>query len=81
MAWLPEWIRKNERVITAEEVKKLSEGKRVKLIGSDIHGEMQWIEGYVSKKGRMVQYYDSTQGGVREKLVRDYHGKAWVIEK
>ena len=39
MAFLMEWIRPDEKVLTAKEVKKLPVGTKVIIIGADRHGE------------------------------------------
>lgn len=81
MPVLKEWIKPHERELTDDELKRVPDGKRVKLISADKYGEMQWIEGFVVSRGRekAMQYY--ADGGVREMAIRPQRGKIWVVER
>ena len=52
MAFMMEWIRPEETVLTAKDVKKLPVGAKVRLHGEDRHGEHCWYDCTVVQSGK-----------------------------
>jgi hypothetical protein len=64
MAFMMEWIRPDEKVLTAAEVKKLPVGTKVTIVGADRRGECYRREctvaqSYKTKVLRWITLYES----------------------
>ena len=82
MAFMMEWIRPDEELMTAKEVKRLPAGTKVTVIGSDRRGQCCRGEYHVTPSGKSKVLTTMDWQGNREVLmIRDYPGKRYVREK
>ena len=80
MAFLMEWIRPDEKVLTAAEVKKLPVGTKVIIIGADRHGECCRRECTVSQsyKTKVLSWSNIYDHGFLP--IRDNPSKLFVLK-
>lgn len=81
MAFLMEWIRPDEKLLTAKEVKKLPVGTKVIVIGADRRGECTRQEctvsqSYKSKVLRSSSFFDYE---TKFMSIRDNPNKRYVL--
>lgn len=77
MAFMMEWIRPDEKVLTAAEVKKLPVGTKVIVIGADRRGECTRQEctvapSYKTKVLSWMNFYGSGTYPIRDKPNKRY---------
>jgi len=84
MAFVEEWIRRNqERVLTADQVKRLELGTRVTVISADRYGECQREEWTVAQSG-LKKILIRRDSATWEKLViqiKDHPNKRFTIQR
>lgn len=80
MAFLMEWIRPDEKVLTAAEVKKLPVGTKVIIIGADRHGECYRQECTVAQsyKTKVLRWRSLNETGTYP--VRDNPNKRYILK-
>lgn len=80
MAFLMEWIRPDEKVLTAAEVKKLPVGTKVIIIGADRRGECTRQECTVSQsyKTKVLRWENLYDHGFL--TIRDNPNKRYVLK-
>ena len=83
MAFLMEWIRPDEKVLTAAEVKKLPVGTKVIIVSADRHGECYRQEctvaqSYKTKVLRCLSLFDYDTKFMQ---IRDNPNKRYVLGK
>jgi len=80
MAFLMEWIRPDEKLLTAKEVKKLPVGTKVIIIGADRHGECTRQECTVSQsyKTKVLRWANLYDHGFL--TIRDNPNKRYVLK-
>lgn len=83
MAFMMEWVRPDEKVLTAKEVKKLPVGTKVVIIGADRHGECTRQECTVSQsyKTKVLRCSSFFDYGTKFLPIRDNPSKRFVLEK
>lgn len=77
MAFMMEWIRPGEKVLTAAEVRKLPVGTKVTIIGADRRGECTRQEctvaqSYKTKVLRWMSFYESGTHPIRDNPSKRY---------
>ena len=83
MAFNLEWIRPTEKVLTAEQVKRLEPGAYVTEIFADRHGECCRMDAKVVQYGKkkMLAYFDRVSWRNDLKPIRDSENRRYVIKK
>ena len=83
MAFLMEWIRPDEKVLTAAEVKKLPVGTKVIIIGADRHGEYYRQECTISQsyKKKVLCCLSLFDYDTKFMPIRDNPNKRYVLGK
>ena len=82
MAFLMEWIRPDEKVLTAAEVKKLPVGTKVIIIGADRRGECTRQECTVSQsyKTKVLRCSSFFDYDTKFLPIRDNPNKRYVLK-
>lgn len=80
MAFLMEWIRPDEKVLTAAVVKKLPVGTKVIIIGADRHGECYRQECTVAQsyKTKVLRWRSLNETGTYP--IRDNPNKRYILK-
>lgn len=82
-SFVSEWIGRNERVMTADQVKRMDIGTRVTIISADRYGECQRLECTLAQSGlkKVLVTQDKTTWEKMVMPIKDHPNKRYVIQK